>query len=216
MADSRSSPSIAAGEVHVWLGASVSGSEETIRTLLADYVGCVPRRLEIDRVAGRPALGVAMGSDLSFNLAHSQDLGVLAVTRDARVGVDVERLRSGLSVDALAQRFFAASEADAIAALPKSDRTSAFFRTWVRKEAYLKAVDAGVGVPAGLRRFAVSVTASDALIRSTELEPGGVSAFSLYDLDVPDGYVGALAVEGTGHRIRYFDRSHVEGEGGQG
>jgi len=211
MADSCSSPSIAAGEVHVWFGSGGFGSKEAIRSLLAEYLGCVLRGLNIDRAAGRPVLGAAMGSNLSFNLSHSHDLGVLAVTRQARIGVDIEHLRDGPRVDALARRFFAASEADAIAALPKQERMAAFFRTWVRKEAYLKAVDAGVGVPAGLRRFAVSVTPDHPVIESTELEPGGVSALCLYDLDVPDGYVGALAVEGTVHRIRYLDWSHVVG-----
>ena len=216
MVHSRRSSRIAAGEVHVVFWPTAFGSEGMVRTLLAEYVGCVPWRLEIDRAASRPALGAAMGSDLSFNLSHSHDQRVLALARDVRVGVDVEWLRGGLRVDALVRRFFAASEADAIAALPKSDRTAAFFRTWVRKEAYLKAVNAGVGVPAGLRRFVVSVTPDHPAIESTTLEPRGVSSFCLYDLDVPDGYVGALAVEGTGHRIRYFDRSHVKGEGGQG
>ena len=205
MADESSFPRIAAGEVHVWFGSAAFGSEGMICTLLAEYVGCVPRKLTIDCAGGRPGLSAAMGSNLSFNLSHSHDLSVLAVTGDARVGVDVECLRGGLHVNELARRFFAASEADMIAALPKPLQTAAFFRTWVRKEAYLKAANAGVGVPAGLCRFAVSVTADHPAIRSTELEPGGVSTLSLYDLDVPDGYVGALAVEGTNHRIRYLE-----------
>jgi len=49
----------------------------------------------------------------------------------------------------------------------------------VRKAAHLKAV--GGGVPAGLRRFSVSAASDEPpKILNTELEPGGVSAFSLF------------------------------------
>ena len=78
-----------------------------------------------------------------------------------------------------------------------------FFRTWVRKEACLKAV--GGGVPPGLRRFCVSVAPDEPpAILATELEDRGGSAFSVYDIDVPEGYEGAVAARGTGHWIRCF------------
>jgi len=141
--------------------------------------------------------------ELSFNLAHSGREALLAVAQVRRVGIDIERTRPVLRLDRLIRRFFSDREAGELLRLEREERDAAFFRTWVRKEAYLKAV--GGGVPAGLRRFSVS-TASDGppAIRSTGLEDGGVSSFSLHDLDVPEGHAGALAVEGTGHRIRYM------------
>lgn len=140
---------------------------------------------------------------LRFSVSHSGDWMLLAVACDCRVGIDIERLRQGVRVDNLARRFFTEREAERLLSLPSEDRKAAFFRVWVRKEAYLKAV--GGGVPAGLRRLSVSVAPDEPpKILNTELEPGGASAFSLYDIDVPEGYVGALAVEGTGHQIRYM------------
>ena len=143
------------------------------------------------------------GSCLS--ISHSARWILIAASCAGQIGVDIERRRPIRCLEALASRFFSVEEIEGFQAIDEMEREAAFFRTWVRKEAYLKAVDAGVGVPAGLCRFAVSVTPDHPAIRSTELEPGGVSAFSLYDLDTPDGYVGALAVEGTVHRIRYFE-----------
>ena len=148
-----------------------------------------------------------------LSISHSAHWILIAASCAGRIGVDIERRRPIRCLETLACRFFSAEEIEGFQAVDEIEREAAFFRTWVRKEAYLKAVDAGVGVPAGLRRFAVSVTPDHPAIESTRLEPGDVSAFSLYDLDTPDGYVGALAVEGTGHRIRYYDRSHVKGEG---
>jgi len=120
------------------------------------------------------------------------------------VGIDIERVREGLRIDELVRRFFSAPEIEDFFRLPPEARQTAFFRAWVGKEAYLKA--AGGGVPAGLRRCRLSLAPHDPpAILATELEDGGVSAFSLYDLDVPDGYAGALAAEGTEHRIDWLD-----------
>ena len=92
-------------------------------------------------------------------------------------------------------------------------RLAAFFRTWVRKEAYLKALRCGLGVPAGLPRFRVTVAADrPPAILETRLEPGGTSSFSLYDLDAPSGYVGALAAEGADHRIRSYGEGDLTSE----
>ena len=140
-----------------------------------------------------------------LSISHSSSWILIAACWGARIGVDIERQRPTRGPEALARRFFSPQEAEGLLAVGDVDREEAFFRTWVRKEAYLKAV--GGGVPAGLRRLTVSVGSGEATVLETEFEPGGRSAFALYDLDVPDGYAGALAVEGAGHRIRYLDRS---------
>jgi len=179
-----------------------------IRRILAAYSG-LPLDDVVLHSAGpreRPTLALEPPIDLSFNLSHSGLWTLLAVMRRARVGIDIERSRAGVRIDCLARRFFSEVEVAALRSIADEARETAFFHTWVRKEAYLKAVGAGVGVPAGLGRFSVSIgTGEPPAVLSTDLEPRGVSAFSLYDLDVPEGYAGALAVEGTGHRIRYME-----------
>src|SRR5262245_20255717 len=62
-----------------------------LRTLLSDCLKCPGAELDFNFSArGKPRLN---GADLEFNLAHSDELGVLAVTRGSIVGVDVERIR---------------------------------------------------------------------------------------------------------------------------
>lgn len=199
---------VARGEVHLWrfaLAISRDGARAGVRDVLAGYVGLPPARIEFQRERrdGRPILAPGLCPGLIFNLTHSERLALLAVTRDVSVGVDIERIRHDARIDRLIRRFFSPREVERFLAIDDGEREAAFFRTWVRKEAYLKAV--GGGVPAGLRRFSVSVGPDEPpAILDTELEADGASAFSLYDLDVPEGYAGALAVEGTGHRIRYM------------
>ena len=189
-------------------------SQRSVRGILAQYLGCAARDVPLDRGAdGRPMLSGTRR--LSFSVAHSARVMVLAVGHGARLGIDVERVRGGVRAAGLIRRFFSQREIEQLLALPPENREAAFFRTWVRKEAYLKAV--GGGVPAGLPRFSASVAPGEppAILR-TELEADEASAFSLYDIDVPEGYVGAFAVEGTGHRIRYHDDAELEIRGCDG
>src|ERR1700722_17902198 len=66
-----------------------------LRSVLGHYLGQQPVQLKFDYGArGKPALaGCDRDEMLHFNLAHSDDLLVLAVTRACPVGIDVERLR---------------------------------------------------------------------------------------------------------------------------
>ena len=199
---------LAPREVHVWRlpsPARPGSSREDVRDVLSCYVGLPPSQIAF-RLAPRgrrPMLVPDVCPGLSFNLAHSGEEALLAVALGHVVGVDIERRRQDVRVDRVIRRFFSDREAEAILCLDAEQQEAAFFRTWVRKEAYLKAI--GGGVPARLRRFTVSVGPDEPAVLATELEGGAVSSFSLYDLEVRDGYAGALAVQGAEYRIARFD-----------
>jgi len=175
-----------------------------IREIVSRYLGVEPAAVELARDSrGKPRLDDIHRSDLEFNLSDSAGLAWIAVGRCGPLGLDIERLRSGVRVEDAIRRFFAPREIPALLSLPRAEREAAFFRTWVRKEAYLKAI--GGGVPARLDRFVVSVAPDESpAILETELEPGGRSAFSLYDLAPPAGYAAALAAQGGGRRLRHI------------
>jgi 4'-phosphopantetheinyl transferase len=74
---------------------------------------------------------------VAFNVSHSGDWVVLAIGRDRKIGVDVEKIKSDLDVRGIAARFLAPEE---IALIDKAeDPHSIFFQLWARKEAYVKA-----------------------------------------------------------------------------
>src|SRR5271169_1471614 len=150
-----------AGEVHIWrvdLGTwSGSGDEldaaerdraerfrfpdiqrrwvagrAVLRQLLERYTGVPAAELRFARGEfGKPYLE---GSRVYFNMSDSRDVGLYAVTLDAEIGVDVERIRD-IEGDRIASRFLPASEAAAV-----SDDPASFFRIWTRREAYLKCI----------------------------------------------------------------------------
>lgn len=79
---------------------------------------------------------------------------LIGIALDHEIGVDVECVRPVSGLDCLTDGFFAPGEAAAIRALPGEQRLSAFFACWTRKEAFVKAIGAGLGHP--LDAFEVS------------------------------------------------------------
>ena len=116
-----------------------------LRRILADYLDVMPGVLEfVTGEHGKPALTPIAGPQpaaVEFNLSHSGDLALVAVTRANPVGVDVEQWDEGVECMELAERFFSPNERRALRALAKAPNhvVAGFFAAWTRKEAYLKA-----------------------------------------------------------------------------
>jgi 4'-phosphopantetheinyl transferase len=164
-----------------------------LRDVLARYLPAKPEQLRFSyNDYGKPAL--AGEQSLQFNMSHSHEVGLVAVTRDAAVGVDVEYIRSDFASDEIARRFFSRLEVETFNSLPQDEQVAAFFRCWSRKEAYIKAIGKGLSQP--LDGFDVTLTPSEppALLRGGEDD---TLKWSFSDIDVGPDYASALAVEGT-------------------
>jgi phosphopantetheinyl transferase len=131
----------------------------------------------------------------TFNLSHSSHHGLLAVHAGGLpLGVDIELARPFERAARIAARHFNAAEAAAVAAAPEGpEREAVFFRTWTRKEAYLKLT--GLGLPGGLACVATGTEAA-ARVLLVPAEHGLASAWvtSLeWPASVPSGLLAALA-----------------------
>jgi 4'-phosphopantetheinyl transferase len=164
-----------------------------LRALLADYTGAAPAELQFDYSAyGKPRLRNTDG--VSFNVSHSGNRAVFAVTQEVAVGVDIEVLDSKPSDELVARRFFSQAEVRDFLALPLEARPRAFLTCWTRKEAYIKARGEGLSLP--LQDFDVTLTPGVApqLLR-TAWHPTEPAEWLLFDLSERcPGCVAALAV----------------------
>ena len=145
-----------------------------VRSVLSRYAPVAPTEWRFEATSyGRPLIvnPHADAQSLSFNLTHTSDLIVLAVTRGRAVGVDTENISRGAMLD-VAHRFFAPSECETLVALPAAEQATRFFELWTLKESYIKA--RGMGLSIGLDRFAFD-------LRS----PGWVSLSTQPDLQDP-------------------------------
>ncbi len=173
-----------------------------LRQILADYLGIDTRRLAFRTGAtGKPYLvEPASALPLYFNVSHSHEMTLIAVTRRGEVGVDVEHLRPFANDLDLADRFFSHREATALHTLTAEDRIEAFFQAWTRKEAFLKA--SAHGLTYGLDRVEVTLL-RDEPVRFLRIggEEHAARHWSLHHLAPAPGYVGALAMNEHAYRL---------------
>src|ERR1044072_9535450 len=171
-----------------------------LRAVIGRYLEMQPESLRFSYGAyGKPAL--ASKHVLRFNLSHSHEVALLAIALDAELGVDVEHIREDFVSEEIARRFFSRAEVDVFNALPKEEQVAAFFRCWTRKEAYIKAI--GKGLSQALDAFDVTL-APGAQAELLRAEEDDASRWLLRDVDVGEGYAGALAVEHAVAKVRFF------------
>ncbi|MBK8783720.1 MAG: 4'-phosphopantetheinyl transferase superfamily protein [Anaerolineales bacterium] len=173
-----------------------------LRQIIGRYLHCKPGELTFSvNQYGKPSL---VDSKLEFNLSHSGDFALLAITQNRKIGVDVERVRQGISSHVIAQQYFSKAEVAELQSLPMEQREAAFFTCWTRKEAYIKAQGIGLSLP--LESFDVSLSPNEpAMLRAVRPDSQEAARWTLRPLDVAPNYAGALAVEGIDLDFRLWD-----------
>ena len=163
-------------------------SHGAVRVILGRRLGLPPASLRWRRGPhGKPELA---GPGPHVSLSRSGDLAALAVTHGRPVGVDIQRLPTGLDVSRMAARFYPLQEAEFVSSVSGTARqVDRFTRLWTRKEACLK-VSGGRLVP-GLAQV---VLQTGIVVGRGETSPGPCL---LRDLRVPRGFRAAVAAEGT-------------------
>ncbi len=173
-----------------------------LRILLGRYLDNAPSELAFAYTArGKPSVTQHPGARvLHFNLSDSAGLALVAVTRSAPLGVDVERIEPVRDMDGVAARFFSAREKATIDSLPEFRKAEAFFNCWTRKEAYLKAT--GEGISDSLPAVEVTLAPGDPprlLGIAGDTQPAAQWTFS--SVDPAPGFVGALAIRARGLKL---------------
>jgi len=179
-------------------------SRALLRTLLGRYLEMPPETLAFSYSPyGKPSLA-ALDTPLRFNVSHSGELLLIAVTVERALGVDVEEIRPDTSVIEIAERFFSENERRSLAGVPQALQRDAFFDCWTRKEAYIKAKGDGLSLP--LDQFDVAFGPGRAArLLATRPDRTEAARWRLQELDVADGYKAALAVEGSGWTFACWD-----------
>ena len=172
-----------------------------LRDILSHYLQREPQELFFYyNDYGKPALGNNF-SGLNFNVSHSGNVALYAVTCGREIGIDVEQIRPDFAEEPIAKRFFSPAEVAVFSDLAASEKKEAFFSCWTRKEAFIKAT--GKGVSFGLDNFDVSlVPDKPAALLSIKGDMKKAGRWSLKNLNIKPGYKAALAVEGHDWRLQ--------------
>ncbi len=116
-----------------------------LRAILSGYAGQpAPTLSFIHGLYGKPRLDDDVSASVAFNVSHSHERAVVAITKSVEVGVDVEHLRPLRQIEALAERYLATEERETLLARPEAEWSEGFVRLWVCKEAVVKAMGLGL------------------------------------------------------------------------
>jgi 4'-phosphopantetheinyl transferase len=173
-----------------------------LRLLLSRYLELSPRELTFSFGShGKPALAEELSTNgLHFNLSRRHGLALIAFTCDREIGVDVELIRADLSLFEVVEVSFSENELATWRTLPTSLQVQGFYNCWTRKEAYIKARGEGLSFP--LKQFDVSLAPGEpARLIEVRGDASEAARWTLHDLPVNEGYVGALAIEGDGVKV---------------
>ncbi|UCG11946.1 MAG: 4'-phosphopantetheinyl transferase superfamily protein, partial [Deltaproteobacteria bacterium] len=173
-----------------------------LREMLGRYLDLEPNQMQFNYgPKGKPILAGDHGrGPLGFNLSHSCGLALYVVSREGRIGVDLEHIRLIAEMQQIVTQHFSALENKVFQALPTTKKQEAFFSGWTRKEAFVKAI--GDGLSMSLDTFDVSmVPGGSARVMNIRGDSKSASRWLIRDLRPAPGFVGALAMEGESLRL---------------
>jgi 4'-phosphopantetheinyl transferase len=153
---------------------------------------------------GKPRLRGQAAGALEFSISHAGEFVIVALTRQAPVGVDVERLDRSLPVEELAGAVLADSEVSELSAFPPKEQGRNFLVWWTRKEAIMKATGDGLSMPPSDIVVTPPGEPPRLLGWPSPIAPNHVA---LFDLEEREGHVASLAVVGACTSVRVFDGS---------
>jgi len=170
-----------------------------LRLILSAYTGLPQEKISfLFSTFGKPSLHAH--PDLHFNLSHSHGVGLLAVTRVAEIGADVECVRP--IEPEVAEAHFSPRELSDLNSLTEQHWLTGFFNCWTRKEAILKAEGCGLNLP--LDSFDVSLLPGQPATLRAVQHPAKIRRWTLEHLEPAPEVIGAVAVDGAFSKIRCF------------
>ncbi len=161
-----------------------------LRYILGHSLHMHPTAIPLELTAhGKPVLAYDLKHRLNFNVAHSKEMLIVAVSETSQIGVDVEWIDPSKNLNQVANiclmpeetRFFAFH----------GNQPSVFFKIWTIKEAILKATGLGLAYP--MNKFSVISSKSDGISHRVSGEVTGGKPCVLHEFDLPGNFAGALA-----------------------
>jgi 4'-phosphopantetheinyl transferase len=165
-------------------------SRGILRILLGNYLGLDPKELLFEASPyGKPFLSNPIKPEISFNLSHSGDLLLIALSKDKQIGIDVERIDEQIDFRSLSHMIFLDEEQLALSC--STNPIHDFYVLWTAREAILKLTGLGFSHPA--HNFSVIRENKVPHFSTIPVEINSSHAYSLSSFIPADGYLAALA-----------------------
>lgn len=172
-----------------------------LRKILSYYLGYSADKIVFSYGKhGKPSVE---GSPIYFNVSHSRDGVVVAVSTNPLTGIDIEYTAPIPDMKQVAKHHFSADEQAVLFSLDASQQVMAFYRCWTRKEAFIKADGRGLGI--ALDSFDVTLAPEHPpKILRIDNNHAVEEQWTMQTLPLDKPYLGAVLVFGTIENQRYW------------
>jgi 4'-phosphopantetheinyl transferase len=160
-----------------------------LRTTLARYLAVESANLHFAK--GKYGKPILCDHTLYFNLSHSANKLVIAVSDLDNIGIDIEQVKPRNTLHEIARRVLSVTEFTAWSHLPTSEQLLIFYQLWTKKEAFVKAVGRGMGI--GLDQCEVDMLVGLRFV-NIPCEYGNALDWNIIEFAVDAGFSGALVV----------------------
>ena len=170
------------------------------KTILSKYIGCAPADLKFDiDTRGKPFLSSDNTLSVTFNLSHSGNRVVFAVSKNQDLGVDLEIIKKERAILKIAERYFSPAETKELRNLPKASQVKRFYELWTLKESVLKAC--GYGLSRGLSKIEFSFPASDKLVMHSAPGNENLTHWQSWQIEEYKNYMLAVSIKSLDIKI---------------
>ncbi|MBK8983267.1 MAG: 4'-phosphopantetheinyl transferase superfamily protein [Ignavibacteria bacterium] len=175
-------------------------SRSFLRNILSQYINLNPAEIKFSYTeTGKPFIE---NSKIHFNLSHSGDRCIIAVSLTAGTGVDIEKVRDSEDLIIIAERYFSETEIIYLKNFQEKEVTNNFFRIWTLKEAFIKAI--GEGLSFRLKDFSVTDrTGNIPVLSFNNTSSHSEKNWSLQILESESDYVSSFAINSDNVNIIY-------------
>ena len=179
-----------------------------LRSILAAYTETPPRDIQLlvsDQ--GKPFLAGKNPLSLRFNITHSGEYAIVAISREHSVGVDIEKIKPNFDYESIMSISFSNNERKLFSGLAESERLNTFYRIWTLKEAVAKAIGTGLSFP--FEDIETRWDESGPQLVSISGNRMTAAALRAEPLDLPSPYVGVVVSEAVPWTLQTFTLSKI-------
>lgn len=178
-----------------------------LRVILGRYLTVEPQGIYFDYNAyGKPGLNAnKIRGEFQFNVSHSDSMALIGVSRNQKVGVDIEKMRPDVDMFLIAERFFSEQEIAKLKTIAEDSRQKTLWEFWACKEAFVKAIGRGLSFP--LDEFDIFEAVEKTVFLTRQLDTR--DEWSIVKCNPYFHYAGALVVEGALKVLHCWDAQGI-------
>ena len=167
-----------------------------LRYILSAYTNIPAHLISFKENAyGKPYVDTQGGhSPIKFNMSHSKNICVVAITRGREIGIDVEAIRNISDAREIVKKYFSSDEQKLLLAAPEKSFFKLFFVCWTQKEAFAKAIGNGLSYQFDQFSTPIYLNKNGSSVFKEGVD-GKIEEWKFESFNIHPGYIGSFVTK---------------------